>query len=132
MIALVLVGLMSIAPGAPLDNGPVAITADAVEPGNPDQTTSPPPSVQGRVRLSFGNRLGENPFGNVFTRSRSVGEGVPARQLTPGTAAARRRVVCGLTIWEVDPEFDPNMRRVTPEQDIQFAIRRIIPSVCLE
>ena len=72
MITLVVVGLMSLAQGAPLDNGLVAITADAVQPGNPDQTTSPPPSVQGRVRLDFGNRLGENPFGNVFTRSRSV------------------------------------------------------------
>jgi len=130
MIALVLVGLMSIAQGAPVDNGPVAIAADAVESGNPDQTTSPPPSVPGRVRLSFGNPLGKNPFGNLFMRSRPVGESVPARQLPPGTKGARPSVVCGLTIWEVDPGFDANMRRVTPEQGIQFTIRRIIPSVC--
>jgi len=132
MIALVLVGLMSIAQGAALDNGPVANAADAVESGNSAQTTSPPPSVQGRVRLSFGNRLGENPFGNVFTRSRPVGESVPARQLPPGTKGARPSAVCGLTIWEVDPSFDPNMRRVTPDQDTQFTIRRILPSVCRE
>jgi len=98
MITLVLVGLMSLAQGARLDNAPVAITADAVEPGNPDQTTSPPPSVPGRVRLSFGDLLGKNPFGSVFTRSGSVGEGVPVWQLTPGTKGARPSVVCGLTI----------------------------------
>ena len=132
MIALVLVSLMSIAQGAPLDNGPVAITADAVESGDPDQTTNPPPSVPGRVRLSFGNPLGKNLLGNVFTRSRPVEESVPARQLPPGTKGARPRVVCGLTIWEVDPELDANMRRVTPERGIDFTIRRIIPSVCRE
>jgi hypothetical protein len=130
MIAIVLVGLMSIAQGAPVDNGPVAIAADAVESGNPDQTTSPPPSLPGRVRLSFGDPPGRNPFGNVFMHSRPVGESVPTRQFPPGTKGARPRVVCGLTIWEVDPEFDANMRRVTPEQGIQFTIRRIIPSVC--
>lgn len=130
MVALVLVGLMSLAPGASVDNEPVAIIADAAQPGDHDQATRPPASLPGPVRLSFGSPVGKNPYGYVFMPDRPGWERVPARPLQPGTNGKRPRVVCGLTIWEVDPELDANMPRVTPEAGIDFTIRRIIPPIC--
>lgn len=130
MVALVLVGLMSLAQGASLDNEPVAIIADAAQSGDPDQSTRPPASLSGPVRLSFGSPVGKNPFGIVFMPGRPGRESAPARPLQPGTNGKKSRVVCGLTIWEVDPELDANMPRVAPEPGIDFTIRRIIPSIC--
>jgi hypothetical protein len=121
---------MSLAHGAPLDNEPVAIITDATGSGDPDQATRPPASLSEPVRLSFRSPVGKNPFGKVFMRGGPGWESVPARPLQPGTNGKRPRVVCGLTIWEVDPEFDANMPRVTPEPGIDFTIRRIIPSIC--
>ena len=130
MVALVLVGLMSLAQGASLDNEPVAIIADAAPSGDPDQATSPPASLSGPVRLSFGSPVGKNPFGIVFMPGRPGRESAPARPLQPGTNGKKPRVVCGLTIWEVDPQLDANTLRVAPEPGINFTIRRIIPPIC--
>jgi hypothetical protein len=130
MFALVLVGLMSLAQGASIDHEPVAIVAEATQSGDHDQARRPPASLSGPVRLSFGSPVGKNPFGYVFVPDRPGWERVPARPLQPGTDGKRPRVVCGLTIWEADPELDGNMPRVTPEPGIDFTIRRITPSIC--
>ena len=64
-------------------------------------------------------------------------------QVPPNVAAlpppGNPRVVCGLTMWQVDPETDPKIRQPAPvapglkPHDIRqpdFKIRRIAPTVC--
>jgi len=55
--------------------------------------------------------------------------------------AENPRVVCGLTMWQVDPETDPKIRQsAQPAPGLQpnaiqrpdFKIRRIAPTVCRE
>lgn len=42
-----------------------------------------------------------------------------------------RSIVCGLTIWNVDPDIDPRMRLSPPQPpDVTYAIRKITPPVC--
>ena len=41
------------------------------------------------------------------------------------------RTVCGLTIWDVDPDLDPRMRIAPPQPpSVTYAIRKITPPVC--
>jgi hypothetical protein len=56
-------------------------------------------------------------------------------------SAENPRVVCGLTMWQVDPETDPKIRpSVSPPQGQKptsisqpdFKIRRIVPTICRE
>jgi len=47
--------------------------------------------------------------------------------------AQQPRSVCGLTIWDVDPDLDRRMR-ITPPQppDVTYTIRKLTPPVCQE
>ena len=47
-----------------------------------------------------------------------------------GLAAARPRVVCGLLIWEVDPDVDRGIHLPVPDGRAEFKIQRIVPPVC--
>jgi hypothetical protein len=47
-----------------------------------------------------------------------------------GLAAARPRIVCGLLIWEVDPDVDPGIQLPVPDGRADFKIQRIVPPVC--
>jgi hypothetical protein len=57
----------------------------------------------------------------------------------PGDTATRKsqrpnpRVVCGLTVWQVDPDFDAKIRITPPNTEgVDFTIRRITPPPCPE
>jgi hypothetical protein len=40
------------------------------------------------------------------------------------------RVVCGLTVLQVDPAIDPKMVRLEPDAGIDFKIHRVTPLLC--
>ena len=41
----------------------------------------------------------------------------------------RARTVCGLTVWDVDPDIDPRMRLTAPQPvEATFAIRKTHPA----
>jgi len=43
------------------------------------------------------------------------------------------RTVCGLTIWNVDPNLDPRMRLTPPQPpNVTYTIQKITPPVCGE
>jgi hypothetical protein len=79
--------------------------------------------------------LGTAPRKDLFSKLfRPRGEApITARERAylPGTTGAKPKVVCGLTIWEVDPGLDAGIRRVVPDRGLEFAIRRLRPSVCV-
>jgi hypothetical protein len=51
----------------------------------------------------------------------------------PGSDAPKRKIVCGLTVWNVGPELDPRMVRRAPSNDrVDFKIEKIAPTVCAE
>jgi len=53
--------------------------------------------------------------------------------LEPATTMQRARTVCGLTVWNVDPDIDPRVRLTPPQPPAAtFAIRRLTPPVCQE
>jgi len=48
----------------------------------------------------------------------------------PSEARGEPRVLCGLTLWPVDPDLDSKMRVPSPDRDVDSKIRRVVPSVC--
>jgi len=79
----------------------------------------------------------KNPFANLFAselqpptkHSVAVALPGPVQIATPG-AKGHPRVVCGMTLVPVDPEFDAAMPRVVPESGRKFTIRLVPPRVC--
>ena len=83
----------------------------------------------------------KGPFGNLF---QSLPKNSPDRDVADALLeqlAARTKVVCGLTMLQVDPNTDPKIRRdvtAAPAQnpDLRrqpdFKIRRLTPPVCQE
>jgi len=55
-------------------------------------------------------------------------------RVPPGAPGVKTRsVVCGLTIWNVDPDLDPRIRLRPPQPpNVTYAIRRVTPPVCQE
>lgn len=102
--------------------------------------TAPPQSPRIAVVVSGPAQpvqASKQPFATLFTGGlqppgRTPVDFVPERvsvtaerPLNPG-----QRVVCGMTIVPVDPEFDAAMPRVVPDKDTLFFIRRVPPTVC--
>ena len=53
--------------------------------------------------------------------------------LEAATTMQRPRTVCGLTVWNVDPDLDRRMRLTPPQPpEATFAIRKLTPPVCQE
>lgn len=130
MVAAVLVSLMGLWPSVSIENGSSPTMSESVQIDHADDTTRQSGNPPGSVRLSFKHPSGKAPFPKVFFPPQKVTAGTQARLRQPGTNGDRPRVVCGLTVWEVDPEVDPNMPRFSPEPGIDFRIRRVIPKVC--
>ncbi|MEO7271367.1 MAG: hypothetical protein ABIX28_14000 [Vicinamibacterales bacterium] len=43
------------------------------------------------------------------------------------------RTVCGLTVWDIDPNIDPRMRLNPPQPpNVTYTIQKITPPVCQE
>ena len=102
--------------------------------------TAPPRSPQTPVIVSGPAQpvqSAKTPFATLFTGGLQPPGRTPVdfvrervsvtaeRRLNPG-----QRVVCGMTIVPVDPEFDAAMPRVVPDRDTAFFIRRVPPQVC--
>lgn len=102
--------------------------------------TAPPRSPQTAVVVSGPAQpvqASKRPFATLFTGGLQPPGRTPVdfapervsvtaeRPLNPG-----QRVVCGMTVVSVDPEFDAAMPRVVPDRDTAFFIRRVPPQVC--
>jgi hypothetical protein len=91
------------------------------------------PQQQADVVPSIVSRGRKDPFAGLFRVSRAA-----ARQrLTDSSDSARPsasnpRVVCGMTMWQVDPGHDALIRRVAPGHGVDPAARRIEPHACRE
>jgi hypothetical protein len=71
----------------------------------------------------------KNPYRDLFAISPHFRDPRAAR-VPHGLAAASPRVVCGLQIWEVDPDVDPGIHLPVPDRRADFKIQRIVPPVC--
>lgn len=83
----------------------------------------------------------KDPFRNVFQTARPTPPDPDVLASLAKQVAANTQVVCGLTMWQVDPNTDPKIRPSVPSASGQkpsfmgqpdFKIRRIIPTVCRE
>jgi hypothetical protein len=46
---------------------------------------------------------------------------------------SRPRTVCGLTVWNIDPDLDPRIRLKPPQPpNVTYTIQKISPPVCQE
>jgi len=79
----------------------------------------------------------ENPFANLFashvqlsTRHLAPVVFPVAVQVATPSSNRRPRVVCGLTVVPVDPQFDAAMPRVVPDRNTKFTMRLVPPAVC--
>jgi len=57
------------------------------------------------------------------------------RDLARHTASPikQSRTVCGLTIWDIDPDLDPRMRLTPPQPpNVTYTIQKITPPLCGE
>jgi hypothetical protein len=50
----------------------------------------------------------------------------------PGVLTGNPKIVCGLTVWQVDPAIDPGIRLRGPDRTVDFKIRRVAPPTCGE
>jgi hypothetical protein len=88
------------------------------------------------------NRQSKNQYENLLTLdykapSEKLGPRKGSRrELTstpPGASAAKEKVICGLTVWNVGPELDPRMvTRAPADNRVDFKIQKIAPAVCAE
>jgi hypothetical protein len=64
--------------------------------------------------------------------ARVVAKLIIAKQMIAPQSAAKPKVLCGLTVVEVDPDIDPKIIVRPKPDDVDHKIRRIPPSVCRE
>jgi hypothetical protein len=70
-----------------------------------------------------------DPFGNLFmTRVDRLDAKIRSQGANP--PAPNPRIICGLTVWQVDPAIDPGIRVEAPDRGVDFKIRRIVPETC--
>jgi hypothetical protein len=75
----------------------------------------------------------KKPFADIFSTP-----GVTRRdaRIAPPAIApvppANPRVICGMTVWQTDPNVDPKIRLSVPDSGRDFKIRRIRPSACAD
>jgi len=73
------------------------------------------------------------PFANLFRTQRAMPSvpgterSGPARSMT-----SNPRIVCGLTLWQPNPNIQSKVRLAVPAQDVDFKIHRLLPSTCGE
>jgi hypothetical protein len=96
-----------------------ALPASAL-PEEPEKPSVPRPSTK-------------DPFKKLFRVPPAVpptpGVGSPgAVKLSTGPA----QVVCGLTMWQMDPTIDSKIRAPLGADTTAFKVRRIVPSICRE
>jgi hypothetical protein len=67
------------------------------------------------------------PYSNLFKAQEELKQAVEEQ----ASNAAKRRVVCGMTIIEADPKIDPQMAFEVPKPpDVKYTIRAIDPPIC--
>jgi hypothetical protein len=71
------------------------------------------------------------PQSSPYARLFEVREALKSAQQAAGVKPASKKTVCGMTMIEVDPAFDPKMK-VTPRKDpnLRHTIRAIDPPIC--
>jgi hypothetical protein len=83
----------------------------------------------------------KGPFENLFQQRPKISPDPDVAAALVEQLAARTKVVCGLTMVQVDPNTDPKIRRDVSAAPAQkpslsrqpdFKIRRITPTVCRE
>jgi len=96
-----------------------------------------PRTTVGAATPGAASQPAKNPFANLFaselqpaTKPLVAVALRSAVQIAPPRAKGHPRVVCGMTLVPVDPEFDAAMPRVVPESGWKFTIRLVPPRVC--
>jgi hypothetical protein len=71
------------------------------------------------------------PFQRLF-HAKAIGSQGRASSYPPGVlrSPSSPRVVCGLTVWEVDPNLDRKIRLPQSDQKPDYKIRRLNPPIC--
>ena len=83
------------------------------------------PLARSAARLGSLRAAQSHPYGKLFAPQKTVLQ--PAIESQP---AAKRRVVCGLTIIPVEPKSDPLMVLQPKVDGIDYTIRAIDPPIC--
>ena len=70
-----------------------------------------------------------NPYAKLFDARTALKQAVAASEAQE--TASKSTIVCGMTIIEADPYFDPKMTVTPPKDDnVRYTIRAVDPSVC--
>jgi hypothetical protein len=128
IILLVVVGTMA---SSSLEIRPAAVEIRTGQEGGGDTVAQDPVEPSKHTRVPFGPAPGKDLFSKLFRPRGEAAITARERGYLQGTSRAKPRVVCGLTIWEVDPGLDAGIRRVVPDRGVAFAMRRLRPPVCV-
>jgi hypothetical protein len=75
----------------------------------------------------------KSPYSDLFRYEARIPRDPQIRSTPLATPPALNpRIICGLTVWKVDPNIDPKIRLSLPDGGIDFKIRRVTPSTCRE
>jgi hypothetical protein len=131
MIATIFLGVVGTMASLSLEGRSAAVGIQTAEMGGRDTVAQEPAEPSTQVRVPLGTAPRKDLFSKLFRPSGEPLITAPERAYLPGTNGAKPRVVCGLTIWEVDPGLDAGIRRAVPDRGVEYAIRRLRPSVCV-
>ena len=98
-----------------------------VVPSQTQQSAPPAPDRAPASQLSQDSpptKETKDPYARLFTELSA------ARQAVSTQGAGNTKVLCGLTLVEVDPNIDPKIIVPAKPSDVDHKIRRISPTVC--
>lgn len=74
------------------------------------------------------SKVRNSPYSKLFQPSETK---TPSADAAAAADKGKPRVVCGMTVIPLDPNVDPKMIRIVPQQgDTRHTIRAITPPVC--
>ena len=114
--AVVLAGFASasaqiVPPGA---HGPAKARSRVLEPRATD------------FQLGPGKPRSKDPYARLF----SLKQAQPAPRKWDGSEPPKRKTVCGLTVWNVEPDLDPRILLKPRDKSVDFKIEKLAPPVC--
>ena len=69
-----------------------------------------------------------NAYRKLFEVREGLGKTIEQAKST--APAAKRKIVCGMTVIEVGPELDPKMAVTRSKNDVIFSARAVPPPIC--
>jgi hypothetical protein len=127
-----LAGSIQLLVGAVVLAGLVAPSAQILPPGPPTlQKARPGDPVARSFRLDSGKPPSKDPYARLFSLSPGQ-SGLGRSNAVEALKTTKPKTVCGLTIWNVEPDLDPRSLLRPRGPRVDYKIGKLAPPVCVE